>query len=175
MPLLLKNIRSGQRRALITELNSAARTELEKVLDQQVKPTLTKSLKKVTEDWEHDVEFQGRKYIKPDSISVTAFPVGPNANIFKYVDKGTSPHVIVPKNVPRLVFQTGYQPKTLARPARTVSGRGVATGPTVYAKKVQHPGSEGRDFTGTIAEDIKPDFKRTIENTFRQISRMMEE
>jgi len=74
-----------------------------------------------------------------------------------------------------LRFRTGYVAKTLARPARTVSGGGKTTGPEVRAKLVHHPGSEAREFSKTIAKDIEPDFKRVIENTFRRVSKQVEE
>lgn len=175
MPLLLRSIRSGKRQALLSQLPSITKQELEKALDRDVKPALVKSLNLVVANWTHKPTFQARKTIQKDSIKVTVFPVGENADIFKFVDKGTKPHTIKPVRAKLLRFQTGYISKTLAKPARTVSGGGIATGNVVVAKEVHHPGSEARDFTGTIAEDIKPGFNRTIDNTFRKISRMMEE
>lgn len=175
MPLLLRSIRSGKRQALLSQLPSIAKQELEKALDKEVKPALVKSLNLVVANWEHKPKFQARKTIGKDKITLTVFPVGENADIFKFVDQGTKPHVIKPVRAKMLRFQLGYKSKTLARPARTVSGGGVATGDVVVAKRVNHPGNEARNFTGTIAEDIKPGFNRTIDNTFRKISRMMEE
>ena len=175
MPLLFRNIRSGKRKALITDLENIAKKAISEALDKDVKPTLIKSHQLVVKSWQHQPTFQTRKDIRPDKITMTVFPVGPNSDIYTFVDQGTKPHVIEAKNAPRLVFQTGYSPKTLARPARTVSGGGKATGPVVFAKKVQHPGSEAREFSETIAEDIKPDFKRIIENTFKQVSKQLEE
>jgi hypothetical protein len=175
MPLLFRNIRSGKRKALITDLDNIAKKAINEALDKDVKPALIKSHNLVVANWKHKPKFQTRKDIRPNKITMSVFPVGDNAEIYTFVDQGTRPHVIKAKNAPRLVFQTGYKPKTLARPARTVSGGGVATGPTVFAKQVQHPGSEAREFSETIAEDIKPDFKRTIENTFKQVSKQLEE
>lgn len=175
MPLLFKNIRSGKRKALITDLTGITKKAIDKALDADVKPALIKSHNLVVAGWEHKPKFQTRKDIRPEKITMTCFPVGPNAKIYIFVDQGTKPHVIEAKNAPRLVFQTSYAPRTLARPARTVSGGGKASGPVVFAKKVNHPGSEAREFSETIAEDIKPDFKRIIENTFKQVSRQLEE
>ena len=175
MPLLLRNIRKGKRRALITDLNNIARKALEDALDSQVKPALIKSHNLVVAGWKNKPEFRTRKYIKAESIGMTVFPSGPNAEIYTYVDQGTRPHLIVAKNAPFLSFKTGYQSKTLAKPARIVSGGGTATGPRVYAKVVHHPGSDAREFSKTIAEDIKPDFRRIIEKTFRQVSKQLEE
>lgn len=175
MPLLLRNIRSGKRKILISDLDKIARKAIEKALDSDVKPALIKSHQIVVRDWEHKPKFQTRKVITADKITMTVFPTGDNADIYTFVDQGTKPHIIKAKNAPRLAFQTGYSPKTLARPARTVSGGGKAIGPMVFAKQVNHPGSEAREFSKTIAEDIKPDFKRIIENTFKQVSKQLEE
>lgn len=173
--MLLKSIRSNKRRALITQLNSIARKELERAMDREVKPTLIKSHNLVVANWKNKPEFQARKFISTERIAVTVFPTGPNAEIYGYVDQGTKPHVITAKNVPFLSFRTGYISKTLAKPARTVSGGGVTTGPRVYAKLVHHPGSEAREFSKTIAEDIEPDFKQIIEKAFRNVSKQLEE
>ena len=40
---------------------------------------------------------------------------------------------------------------------------------------VQHPGSEARNFSAEIAEDIEPGFKREIENAFRRAARRVQE
>jgi len=175
MPLLLKNVRKGKRRAALTDLNNITRKALEKALDSEVKPALIKSHNLVVADWKNKPEFRTRKVIRPERITMTVFPIGPAAEIYGYVDQGTKPHIIKPVRAPLLVFQTGYKSKTLANPARTVSGGGIATGPTVRAKLVHHPGSEAREFSKTIAGDIEPDFKRIIENTFRTVSRQLEE
>lgn len=175
MKILLRNVRAGKRRAEITNLNSVTRKAIELTLDQKVKPVVLKSFEKVVQNWEHKPNWGVRKYIKPNSISINIFPTGENAKIWVFVDEGTKPHIIVPKRAKRLRFQTGYISKTLARPARTVSGGGKYTGDVVYAKRVEHPGNEARNFTGEIAEDIKPSFKSAIENTFRQVAKQMEE
>lgn len=177
MPLLLRNIRSGKRKALITDLNNIARKMLSDALDSQVKPLLIQSHEKVVESWKNQPDFQTRKYIKADSIGMTVFPTGEAKEIYTYVDQGTKPHLIVPVHAKLLKFRTGYQPKTLPNPARVViqPAGGKATGPQVFAKLVHHPGSEPREFSKAIAGDLQPDFSRVIENTFRAISRKLEE
>jgi hypothetical protein len=144
-------------------------------LDDKVKPALIKSHNLVVANWKNKPKFQTRKDITVAKISMTVFPVGPNARIYGYVDQGTEPHIIAAKNVPLLSFKTGYKPKTLARPARTVSGGGTSSGPRVFVKIVHHPGSGPREFSETIAGDIAPDFKQIIENTFRDVARKVEE
>ncbi len=168
MPLLFRNVRGSNRKIALQQLNSIVRKEIEKTLDKEVKPTLVKSHEVIVKNWKHKPKFQAKKTIKPDVIAVTVFPTGENKKIWRFVDKGTKPHVIKAKNAPNLIFQTGYKPKTLASPARTVSGGGKSIGPIVSKKQVNHPGSKARKFTETIAKDIKPDFKRVIENAFRR-------
>ncbi len=177
MPLLLKNIRSNKRKASLSELDSIARKMIADSLDKQIKPALVTSHNKIVEGWKNKPTFQTRKYIRSDKISMTVFPTGEAAKIYTYVDQGTKPHLIIPKNAPYLKFRTGYSPKTLPNPARLVlhPQGGKSTGSWVTAKIVHHPGSEARKFSETIARDLESDFKRVIENTFRAIARKLEE
>ena len=190
MPLLLRNIRSGKRKALLTELPSIAREMLSEALDKQIKPLLIKSHNLVVADWKNKPEFQTRKYIRNDSIAMTVFPTGDDkaVDIYGWVDKGTKDHMIpgsgdriYAKKAKALRFNYGgtYVSKTLAKPARTVPGGGKLVGgiPTVVGSVKAHmvSGIEPREFSKTIAGDIQPDFNRVIDNTFRAISRKLEE
>lgn len=175
MPLLLKNIRSKKSKAQLLDLNNIARKAIEQALKEKVAPVLVKSHNLVVADWTNKPEFQTRTSIRPDKISMTVFPTGPHAGIYEIVDQGSPPHIIRPVKAKMLVFRTGYKSKTLAKPARTVSGGGKATGDVVFAKLVHHPGSEAREFSKVIAEDIKPDFKQIIDTTFRKVSKQLEE
>lgn len=173
--MLFRNVRSGKRKAAILDLNSILRKELVSTIEQKVKPALIKSHDLVVANWEHKPQFKSRKFIRPDRIAVNIFPAGANARIWRFVDEGTRPHVIRAKNAPVLRFRTGYRAKTLARPARTVSGGGRATGPWVSKAVVNHPGNEPRNFTKEIAEDIQPEFRMEIENAFRRASNKVKE
>ncbi len=175
MPILLRNIRSKKRKAAITALDYLARKALEQDLKEKVVPVLVKSHNLVVANWKNKPEFQTRIAVRPDKISVTVFPAGPNAGIYEIVDQGSPPHIIRPVKAKMLVFRTGYKSKTLAKPARTVAGGGKATGDVVFAKLVHHPGSEAREFSKVIAKDIEPQFKTLIETTFRKVSKQLEE
>lgn len=152
-------------------IDSLARKEVEAALEK-TKKALVKSHEIIVQDWKSDVGFRAAKYIRKDRMWVTVFPVGADREIWFYVDLGTKPHLITAKRAPYLTFQAGnYVPKTLAKPARTVSGGGqVKNAQWVKAKTVQHPGSEGRHFTKQIAEDIQPSFKREVENAFKRVA-----
>jgi len=73
-----------------------------------------------------------------------------NDDRYVYVNDGTRPHDIRPRNAPRLRFQTGYKPKTVVR--QIASRSGGSFGPTVYSLGVRHPGTEGRHFDDEIAK-----------------------
>ncbi|MHC4710891.1 MAG: hypothetical protein ACYTA3_10880 [Planctomycetota bacterium] len=164
-------------------IDSLARKEVEAALEK-TKKALVKSHEIIVQDWKSDVGFRAAKYIRKDRMWVTVFPVGADREIWFYVDLGTKPHdiptPILPKRAKALSFRAGgtYVPKTLAKPARTVSGGGKVTGGTkvvvaaVYNKgqPIKHPGSEGRHFTKQIAEDIQPSFKREVENAFKRVA-----
>ena len=184
MKVLFKNIRSGKRKAKLLDLNSITRKQLERDIDSKVKPALIKSHELVVANWQSDVGFASKKSITGDQIVVSVYPVGQDKEIWGYVDQGTKPHQIPahgPVRAKALKFQAGgkYNPKTLASPARTVSGGGKVTGgTTVIVKSVKsftHPGNKGRKFSEEIAEDIQPSFIKTIESSFRVISKQVEE
>ena len=175
MPILLRNIRSKKRKAEITVLDYLTRKALEQALKDKVAPVLVKSHNLVVANWKNKPTFETRISVRPDKISMTVFPAGPNAGIYEIVDQGSPPHIIRPVRARMLAFNLGYKSKTLARPARTVSGGGKSTGPLVFAKLVHHPGSEAREFSQVIAKDISPQFKTLIETTFRKVSKQLEE
>ena len=84
-----------------------------------------------------------------------------NDEIYKFVDKGTAPHIIMAKHRMRpLVFQTGYKAKTA--PGTIGSRAGGPFGPTVRALVVHHPGTEARRFTETIQKKWEKDITRAM-------------
>lgn len=168
----LRSIRGKRRKAAIADLRSIVRKEIDAAIDRKVKPALVKSHERVVADWESDVGFQARKSVTPDAIKIHIYPTGADKQVWTYVDQGTKPHVIAPKGPGYpLRFRTGYKPKTLPRPARTVIGGGGAAGPEVRAMRVQHPGTEARNFTKQIAKEMGPEIRGEIENAFRRAAR----
>lgn len=92
------------------------------------------------------------------------FTVG---DLWKALDKtGTRPHTIQPKRQGgRLAFQTNYQPHT--RPIGRSGGPGRATGPAVFAKKVNHPGFAPRHFSRVINKKLDKRFTQAIDKGVR--------
>lgn len=70
--------------------------------------------------------------------------------IYGYVNDGTRPHIITAKNKKVLVFGVGGRPKTRVRAIGSTKGSEGNT--TVFAKSVQHPGTEARAFDEVIAD-----------------------
>lgn len=140
-------------------------------LDGEVKPYFISKFDAVVADWEHRVDFKGRKFIRVDKIWVNVFPAGENKQIWIWVTLGTRPHVIEPRNAPVLAFQLGYQPHT--RPIGKYGGPGQATGEWAFARRVNHPGGAARLFEKTIKDENKPWYSRSMENAWRRIIRSL--
>lgn len=171
MRVLLKPI--GKRKYNIENLWPITQAELNKTMDDEVKPVLLKSHEVIVADWTKQPTFSAKKFVERDSLSLTVFPTGPYADIWRYVDQGTKPHPIEAQAGPYLIFPKGpYVPRTLAKPARTVSGGGSYADTSLRkVHQVMHPGSTAREFTTAIAEDIQPSYYRAIDNAFRRVAR----
>lgn len=119
----------------------------------------------VVSDWQTDVTF--RKEVRVESGGIVVF-IGPasNAKIWHYVDKGTRPHIIRPKNGRGLlIFQEGYSART--QPGRAHVGTGTASGEWRGEPIVHHPGTEAREFTKTIYDKFKPELSRVVRQAIK--------
>jgi hypothetical protein len=90
--------------------------------------------------------------------------------VFRYVDEGTRPHTIQPKRPGYpLRFRTNYHPKsTVAGPFGSV-GSGTATGPVVFRPSVRHPGTQARDFTGFVRDDMARQAPAMVQAQLRRV------
>lgn len=111
-------------------------------LDGAAKGALV-DFKVTAQTWEHKPGFSIEA---PDNATRI---VGTNDTIYGYVEEGTRPHVIVAKGK-TLAFPSGHRAKT--RPRVIGSGSGGSSGSTVFTKRVQHPGTDAREFSVVIAE-----------------------
>lgn len=124
-----------------------------KAIERAVKNTLNAVAKgaqvdfKVTSrTWEH----------KPDFTIDESDPgkrvISTNDTIYGYVDKGTRPHIIMPRRGRVLSWMgTAYRAKTT--PGQIKSVRGGNNNTIVYTKgPVQHPGTEARRFSIVIRD-----------------------
>lgn len=128
---------------------------LEKELKKAQREWMTKVVKEyqgTTKHWKHKVPFTGRM---SERGFVTTTEVGTDDEIYGYVDKGTPPHTIRPKSAGGvLAFPSVSAPKT--KPGSLKSGKGKYGGPTVFTRKVRHPGTKARDFSGQIKKKMEP-------------------
>lgn len=135
--------------------SQALEKELFKAVDKTTKAA-QKDFKKTTRTWETEVVFLvslARK--KGDNIegSVTT-----TNDVYRYVTRGTKPHVIRPKNAGILRFRSGYRAKT--KPGFLGSSRGGESGEAVFSDEVHHPGTEARRFE----EEISARHQTTLED-----------
>lgn len=85
------------------------------------------------------------------------YVIGTDDEIFEYVDQGTKPHIITPKRAKVLAFGAGGTPKT--QPGVIGSRSGSRGSTKVFTQRVQHPGTQARDFTGLVKkrmDDVLP-------------------
>jgi hypothetical protein len=117
-----------------------------------------------TATWEHEVKFEEIVAVGPKTIE--AF-VGTDDEIFGYVDQGTRPHVIRPKNAKALHFFPGYVPKT--QPGMEVSGKGGYSGDSqeVFSKGVNHPGTEPRHIVEDKQKEWQPKFLKRMQEAMK--------
>lgn len=116
-----------------------------------------RDLKATTRTWTKQPRFYVKRIRRRGEVG---FFAGTDNVIYKYVDEGTEPHPIRPKNAKMLRFQSGYTAKT--KPGILRAGAGGAFGNTVWAKEVMHPGTEARGFTKLVAERMQTKLQKEI-------------
>lgn len=133
---------------------------LQNTLDSQAK-NIQVDFNVTAQTWSHKPSFQ---IDTPDPYTRAIATSDP---IYGMVNDGTRPHPIHASGRV-LVFQGGFRSKTL--PRSIGSGGGGASGPTVFAKSVNHPGTKARDFDRAIADKwdklIGPIMQRAIDAEF---------
>lgn len=112
------------------------------------------TLRDVAEDAQRDLAKTVASWERQVTFAITTIPEGflvtTDDEVWGFVDKGTRPHVIVPRNKKVLFFGPGAQAKT--RPRVIASGSGSKGGAKVVAHRVNHPGTEAREFSATLQE-----------------------
>lgn len=125
-----------------------------------------------------DKEF-GKTYAtwkhKPEFVRVFTRLVGSvstSDQIYVWVSEGTrGPYRIPREGTALLVFQAGYQPKTI--PHLVYSRSGGPFGPTIFVRgPVMHPGiKEPRKFDKTVAAYVRPWFTKWTNDALKQAAR----
>lgn len=106
-------------------------------------------LAKVTQTWAHQpVFFEVKQHAAAGYLFASEIRITTNDHIFRWVDEGTRPHVIMPKRRGGvLVFGAPSVAKTMPG---FIASRAGSRGPLRFARRVRHPGTRPRRFTETI-------------------------
>lgn len=128
----------------------------------QVANGIEADFRATTATWEHKPAFEK---IVDTVASPVQILVGTDDPIYAFVDMGTRPHAIFPRNAKVLAFPSAYSAKT--SPGVIGSSGGGSSGSTVFAAYVQHPGTAPRNFDETIARKWAPRFKAAMEAALR--------
>lgn len=118
--------------------------------------------------WKHKPTFKVEISTAGGQPSVT---VGTADEKYKWVDEGTSPHVIVPKKAKILRFPSKSVPKT--RPGNLTAGAGMVGGDEVFAHVVLHPGTQPRKFSEKIKNKWKGEFGKRMAAVMKEIAKDM--
>lgn len=123
---------------------------------------------KTVKTWEHKPTFRKEgPRLTGDGLEVS---VSTNQEAYTYVTRGTRPHLIRPRRARRLRFQTGFKAKT--RPRVISSRAGGASGSVAFARAVQHPGTEARDFDIEIARRRQKNHENLVRLAVRRSLRL---
>jgi len=137
--------------------------EMQRGLDN-VKKNIIKLYEETSETWEHKPKFYCVR--RPRRLTRNTLNVqmrfGTDDQVWNWLDQGTRPHAIYPKKVGgTLAFPSTYRAKTT--PNRLRSSGGGSSGPTIFAKGVQHPGTKARRWSKLIASRGQAIVKREME------------
>jgi len=140
--------------------------QLRQVIDAVYQETATgirNDLRKATASWDTPVKID---IFRPPT---GGFYIVVNSKIFELVDKGAKPHYITPVAARYLRFASDFKPKT--KPRTLSSSSGGKSGEQVLAKKVRHPGFEGRQFLKTAQDKWQGTMVRRMNQRLEDLTR----
>ena len=132
---------------------------------------IEKLMDKTVATWQGETpKFESLVDVSGKDATVIVGPTGSDKAVNKWVwaDQGTKAHVIRAKNKPRLLFRTGFTPKT--KPNIISSFRGSKSGPWTSPVQVNHPGTVPRNFSKTIVSRRRKKFISRIVIAARPIT-----
>lgn len=113
----------------------------------------------ITAAWRHEVQFDF-DFIADDDIGVE---VRTDDEIFGWVNDGTSPYPIFPKQADGyLRYQKEWEPKTFPGELGSFIGSRGKHGAWTVRRAVLHPGIAARDFDVMITDKFQPIFEQRI-------------
>ena len=151
----------------VEAMESALRGEMEKY-----KPFLIKDYENIVKSWGNPKPtFQAAVYVRPEGTTLVVRVLGPDEGRKKwiYVNEGTRPHTIRPKNAKLLAFPAAYSAGS--SPGSIFTIKGSAKGPVVFAREVNHPGSAARNFDKVLAENHRKPFESWMQAAMSKAAR----
>lgn len=167
--ILIKVVRSPARQRLLSKFTDARR-EIERALDDEVKPIFIGQLNEVVANWKNKPTFVGYKQITSNQIAI-GVRVVKNPTPWKYVEEGTKPHLIRARRAPMLRFPGTTSPKTFAGNPPQWGMTAIKAPPIIRKYAVHHPGNEGRHFVQYFAQRDRQVAVQRIENAYRRAMR----
>ena len=150
-----KALNTAQMRSVLTEaLHKAA-------LDIQ------KDFQRTTSTWKHKPAFRITNTSTKDRLSER---IETDDSIYTMLSVGTRPHIIRPRNGKVLAFRGG--PYTAKSVPGTLNARtGGASGATVTARFVNHPGTAPRHFDQTVAKEWRKKFPDRMQDALNKAAK----
>src|SRR3972149_1918819 len=140
---------------------------IEREFDIEAK-AIEKDFEFIVETWDRKPKFVIRKLKSSHRLTVMIFTTD---KIFNYLNHGTEPHIITPVRANMLHFQSGYTAKS--RPRWIGGQQGGGFGDDVFAKRVQHPGTEARKWDEAIARKRRKSLALRINQKIAQANRKL--
>lgn len=133
-------------------------------------PAFRNLFKQTVYGWSNKPDFGWSQVKSPDTIELRVYPTGMFSDIWNLVNEGAAPHTIYPKASGGILsFRPGYRAATT--PGSLQSRRAYRSGPYVGAKRVNHPGFEGRKFTEQIAQEFAQTYAADMQEAVTEVAR----
>ena len=156
--------------------------EIERTAKAETIPMLEELHQRIVNQWSGDKPgFKGYIYMSKLGISIRVRTTGSQhgRDKWRWLTEGTGLYGPKHKKYPIhprkpggvLVFPSNYVPRTRPGAGGQYKGPGKSSGPTVFAKKVMHPGIKPRPFPKVIARWARPRFVKQMENAIRRGAR----
>lgn len=116
-----------------------------KAVSGDVGGEIKKDFEKTTRTWEHNVNFR----VESSGVFSMTVKIYTTDQIYFWVNDGTNYRFIAGP----VMVTTGFKPKTRPGVIDSFSG---SKGIPIYARNVEHPGSEARKFDEAIAKKWEP-------------------
>ena len=138
-------------------------SEIIKAMLNKTLPSMEKYFGWTVRGWDNPPDWESKLSNDQSSISISVWAAGKNAQQYAWVNNGTDPHPIPPRNPGGfLIFQPGYHAGT--RPHALGSEHFTRFGDFVTAKGVNHPGIKNpRQFDQAVADAIDATFKMDMQ------------